>query len=62
VTTGENAAVIARLFEAYTEGRTDDAVQLLAEDVVFYADPSRARIEGPPLASWSRTSSPLRGG
>jgi ketosteroid isomerase-like protein len=40
VTTGENAAIIARLLEAYTEGRTDEALQLLADEVVFYADPS----------------------
>jgi hypothetical protein len=34
VTTGENASVIARLFEAYTEGRKDEALQLLAGDVM----------------------------
>jgi hypothetical protein len=31
VTTGENASVIARLFEAYIEGRKDEALQLLAD-------------------------------
>ena len=40
VTTGENASLVARLFEAYREARTGEALQLLAEDVVFYADPS----------------------
>jgi ketosteroid isomerase-like protein len=40
VITGENASVIARLFEAYTEGRKDEALRLLAGDVVFYADSS----------------------
>jgi ketosteroid isomerase-like protein len=40
VTTDENAAIIARLVEGYTEGRNDEAIQLLAEDVVFYADPT----------------------
>ena len=40
VTVGENASIVSRLLEAYLEGRTDEAVQVLAEDVVFYADPS----------------------
>jgi ketosteroid isomerase-like protein len=40
VTAGENASIVSRLLEAYLEGRKDEAVQLLAEDVVFYADPS----------------------
>jgi ketosteroid isomerase-like protein len=40
VTAGENASIVSRLLEAYLEGRKDEALQLLAEDVVFYADPS----------------------
>jgi ketosteroid isomerase-like protein len=40
VTTGENASIVSHLLEAYLGGREDEAVQLLAEDVVFYADPS----------------------
>jgi ketosteroid isomerase-like protein len=40
VTAGENAPIVSRLLEAYLEGRKDEAVQLLAEDVVFHADPS----------------------
>jgi ketosteroid isomerase-like protein len=50
VTTGENASVIARLFEAYLEGRKDEALQLLAGDVVFYADsgwPEQGPYRGP---------------
>jgi ketosteroid isomerase-like protein len=37
---GENASIVARRFEAYTGGRKDEALKLLAGDVVFYADSS----------------------
>jgi ketosteroid isomerase-like protein len=36
---GQNASVVARLLETYMAGHTDEAFELVAEDVVFYADP-----------------------
>jgi ketosteroid isomerase-like protein len=43
VAPGKNTDVVTRLFETYLGGRTDEALELLADDAVFFAEPELAR-------------------
>jgi ketosteroid isomerase-like protein len=66
VAPGKNTDVVTRLFETYLGGRTDEALELLADDAVFFADPSwpePAPLRGPEaiaaqFAQWDEVFGP----